>query len=113
MWTSRLTSQAMWVPRGSEFQTAPVDGVPCRFRTCSDVNVWPLEEQGTALIFPPFRSDEEAASRASCAIRISLETMAGIPLSELKADRLRFQICGELEPVVCGFSMRSSTTASP
>jgi type VI secretion system protein ImpG len=30
------------VPRGSLLYSRPVDGVPCRFRTCYDTTLWPV-----------------------------------------------------------------------
>jgi len=30
------------VPRGTAIETEPIDGEPCRFRTCYDATLWPL-----------------------------------------------------------------------
>ena len=43
------------VPRGTRLESDPLDGVPVRFRTCSDVFVWPVELASASLVFPPFR----------------------------------------------------------
>ena len=34
--------QGFSIPRGATLETEPIDGDPCRFRTCYPVTVWPL-----------------------------------------------------------------------
>ena len=34
------------VPRGSELRSRPVQGMPCRFRTCYDTTLWPMTVTG-------------------------------------------------------------------
>src|SRR5262249_18310877 len=42
------------VPAGTRVETEPVQGEPCRFRTCYPVTVWPIELESASLARPPF-----------------------------------------------------------
>lgn len=85
-------------PRLTELQTEVIDDRLFRFRTCADLQLWPIRLTSVSLEFPPFPSASETVARASCAIRLSLETMAGnIPLQEVLADTLRFYIDEQLD----------------
>lgn len=90
------------IPKGTQLQSRPVQGTPCRFRTCYPAVLWPLEVKSAALeAVAPVDSRgrwEEAA------IRISLKCINEVPFSELKfADEkgvrpvqaLRFYLHGE------------------
>ena len=86
------------VPRGTTLESDPVRGVPIRFRTCSDVFVWPIELMSATLEFPPFRKSSPTASAATCAVRLSLRTLASnLTFSDLALDHLRFFIHGALD----------------
>jgi type VI secretion system protein ImpG len=86
------------VPRGTRLESDPLDGVPARFRTCSDVFVWPIELTSASLVFPPFRRGGSAASEATCAVRLSLRTMASnLTFRELGLNHLRFFIRNDLD----------------
>src|SRR4029434_2345895 len=37
------------IERGAVLYSRPIQGTPCRFRTCYPVTVWPIEITGTAL----------------------------------------------------------------
>src|SRR5262245_45378093 len=42
------------VPCGTAIETEPIDGEPCRFRTCYDATLWPLAVSEARLSGPPF-----------------------------------------------------------
>lgn len=42
------------VPRHSRMHTNQIDGVACQYRTCYDVNIWPVEVIEAEAIAPPF-----------------------------------------------------------
>ena len=43
------------VPRGTELETEEVDGERCIYRTCFDLQLWPLQIREARLSGPPFR----------------------------------------------------------
>ena len=40
------------IPRDSILYSRPVDGVPCKFRTCYDVTLWPFEVSDARWVTP-------------------------------------------------------------
>lgn len=93
-------SSVQRLERGARLNSRPVDGTPCRFRTCSDVDLFPLELESAAL--------ESAAPRdargkyAESHIRLSLRCFGDANLYELRRgeeqkipESLRFYIDGD------------------
>jgi type VI secretion system protein ImpG len=83
------------VPRHSILLSRPIDGVPCRFRTCYDVNIWPVSvahaDWGAA-------QGNEGGSRTADvigAVRVRLRCPAGLNFGGLGCDSLRFHLAGE------------------
>jgi type VI secretion system protein ImpG len=82
------------IAKGSTLYSQPVDGSPCRFRTCYPVTLWPLQVESAGL--------ESVDSRlgllpkaAAGVIRIELRCLAGVKFAQLGLDRLRFFLHGE------------------
>jgi type VI secretion system protein ImpG len=83
------------VPRGSLLYSRPVDGVPCRFRTCYETTLWPLrvteaEWRTPDRIQPPIK-----AADAEAALRIELRCLPDIAFNKLELRSLRFYLNGE------------------
>jgi type VI secretion system protein ImpG len=82
------------IPEGSTLYSQPVDGSPCRFRTCYPVTLWPLEVEAAGL--------ESVDSRLGVLprtvvglVRMELRCLGGVKLGELELDHLRFFLYGE------------------
>jgi len=73
------------VPKGTYVDSVPVDGVTCRFRSCFDIEVFPLALES---------AEEEDAPGGRKVINLDFE-MQGMDLDALKTDRLRFFIGGD------------------
>ncbi|OWW19071.1 type VI secretion system baseplate subunit TssF [Noviherbaspirillum denitrificans] len=84
------------VPRHHPAISPPVGGMPCRFRTCYDVDLYPLT-LASASIRMASASDylRRIAPDAAAAITLEFETQGALPLAQLKLDRLRFFLDGE------------------
>lgn len=74
------------VPRGTEIDSVPVEGTPCRFRTACDVSLEPVEMVEAAL---------ENPASGTWIIRLRLKTATGVKIPQLKLERLRFFLAGE------------------
>lgn len=85
-----LVRQAQTVPRGTEVDSVPVDGTPCRFRTCYDVQILPLTV-GAA--------DVDQPAGTSGHVRLELRVNQGVDVAKLEFDRFRLYLHGE--PTVC------------
>jgi type VI secretion system protein ImpG len=82
------------IPKHSTLYSQPVDGSPCRFRTCYPVKLWPLQVEVAALESVDSRLG--VLPRAAVGvIRIELRCLSGIKFAELELDRLRFFLHGE------------------
>jgi type VI secretion system protein ImpG len=90
----KLTS-GLHIPRDSLLYSDPVDGVPCRFRTCYDTTVWPLTVADAAWRTPDQLDPPVRASDAIAALRFELRCLPDITLDSLELDTLRFHLHGE------------------
>src|SRR5262245_15598570 len=77
------------IAKGSTLYSQPVDGSPCRFRTCYPVTLWPLEVQSANLESVDSRFG--VLPRAAVGlIRMEIRCLGGANLGELTLDHLRF-----------------------
>lgn len=69
------------VPRGTPLFSAPVEGAPCRFRTCYPVTVWPVEVESARL---ESRDPVDTRGRWSEAVlRLTLRCLNNATLADL------------------------------
>ncbi len=92
--------------RGTLLYSRPIQGTPCRFRTCYPVTLWPIEVAAASL-----ESLDPVGSRgkwAEAVLKISLRCLNDTRLAELRLgadeksaviDRLRFYLNGEAQLV--------------
>jgi type VI secretion system protein ImpG len=83
------------VRRGSMLNSRPVGGVPCQFRTCYGLTVWPLrvaagEWTSPDRLAPPVKSLEAAA-----AVRVEFQSPPEVALAQLGLDTLRVHLAAE------------------
>src|SRR5690606_11011997 len=83
-------------PRGVELDSEPVQGESCRFRTCYDTTLWPVEIESAALQQRPFRAPPNpAATQATAVLRLVLRCSApDQTFTALGIDTLRFYLRG-------------------
>jgi type VI secretion system protein ImpG len=92
------------IPRGSLMRSEPVDGQPCRFKTCYPVTIWPIEVAEARFELPT--AGAAVAPGTKSLLRIGLRTLGGVPTAELKEkgvgdavprplESLRFSLQGE------------------
>jgi type VI secretion system protein ImpG len=83
------------IPRGSLLYSAPVAGTPCKFQTCFDTTLWPLEVKSADWrsadrIQPPVPS-----SGAAAVIRLELNCLPDVSFSKLDLKTLRLFLQGD------------------
>jgi type VI secretion system protein ImpG len=86
------------IDQGQTLLSQPLNGTPCRFRTCYPLTLWPLEVT-SARFDTPDRLNPP--SGAAAVIRLELQCLGGIKFSQLQLDTLRFFLNGE-GPLVYG-----------
>lgn len=83
------------IPRGSVLYSRPVEGVPCKFRTCYDVTLWPFEVAEAKWLTPDKLNPPLRASAAAAALRIELRCFSDVSFDKLQLSSLRFFLHGE------------------
>jgi type VI secretion system protein ImpG len=76
------------IPRGTEVASVPVEGTRCRFRTCYDVDLYPIVLHSAEI--------EEKAG-APLTLRLGFQTAEGVQLKQVDPDPLRLFLGGEAE----------------
>ncbi|MBI4586182.1 MAG: type VI secretion system baseplate subunit TssF [Planctomycetes bacterium] len=98
------------VGRHQTIETEPVDGEPCRFRTCFPVAVWPIEVVSARLGVPPptlaLKIDEAAA-----VLRLEMKCFArDMTFAKLKLPKLRFYLNGQAQHVFALYELIFNNT---
>ena len=84
------------VPRDTLIYSRPVDGVPCKFRTCYDTTLWPIAVTGASWTTPDRLKPPLKAADAAGALRVELAcTAPDMEFAKLELDQLRFFLDGE------------------
>lgn len=83
------------IDRGSKLHTPPVVNLPCKFRTCYPVTLWPVVVTSANLITRPLPAGLHAPPGTMAAISLQLECTAGCGFSGLSLDKLRFHLAGD------------------
>jgi len=89
------------LPRDSELETEPIEGEPCRFRTCYPVTLWPIELASASLTSRPFAAPATPHTADSVAVlRLELQcTAKELTFSQLAVPSLRFFLKGQAQHV--------------
>jgi type VI secretion system protein ImpG len=90
----KLTS-AMEVPRNSMLYSKPVEGAPCRFRTCYTTDIWPLAVSAAQWRTPDRLEPPLRAPEAVAACRVELTCLPDVAVDNLDLHSLRFYLNGE------------------
>jgi type VI secretion system protein ImpG len=78
----------MYVARGTEVASVPVEGTRCRFKTCYGVDLYPMELTGAEI---------EERAEEPLMLRIGFQIQEGIQFQQLNMDSLRLFLWGEPE----------------
>ncbi len=92
---------------GATLYSQPVNGTPCRFRTCYPVTLWPIQVASARFDTPDRVSP---APQAAVVIRLELRCLGGTTLAELQLDHLRFFLHGESQLVYALYELLFNNT---
>jgi type VI secretion system protein ImpG len=89
------------VPRHAMLETEPIDGEPCRFRTCYPTTVWPVELTAASLTGRPFAAPRTRYSTNAVAVlRIQLQCFGKeMTFTQLGMESLRFFLKAQAQHV--------------
>ena len=85
----------MKVDRGALLRSRPLQGVPCKFRTCYDVTLWPISVAEAEWTTPDRLKPPVKSSDAVAAVRIALRCAGELTFRKLSLSSLRFYLVGE------------------
>jgi type VI secretion system protein ImpG len=83
------------IPRGSMLYSRPVDGVPCKFRSCYDTTLWPVTVAGATWTSPDRLQPAVRAADAVAALRLELRCLPDVSFAKLELSSLRLHLNGE------------------
>ena len=89
------------IARDSMIETEPIQGEPCRFRTCYPVTLWPIELKSASLSRPPFTAPVTPHTpRSAGVLRLVLQCNApALTFSALELGSLRFFLRGQAQHI--------------
>ena len=77
---------------GTTLYSQPVNGQPCRFRTCYPVTLWPIEVAAAQL---DTTARPGVTAQAAAVLRMELRCLTGMSFANLEVEALRFYLHGE------------------
>jgi len=83
------------IARGSTLYSRPVNGVPCKFRTCYDTTLWPLAVNAAEWKTPDRLRPIIPGANAAAALRLELQCLPDVVFPKLGSSSLRFYLNGE------------------
>jgi len=82
--------------RGSVLRSRPVNGIPCKFRTCYDLQLWPIMVAEAEWTAPDRLRPAVKVSDAAAAVRLELRCLADLNFAKMTSlSSLRFYLSGE------------------
>jgi type VI secretion system protein ImpG len=83
------------IPRGSLIYSRPVGGMPCKFQTCYDTTIWPIELASARWLTPHELKPPIRSTEATFALRLELHGLPEVRFSGLDLSALRLHINAE------------------
>jgi type VI secretion system protein ImpG len=83
------------IPRGSLLYSPPVNGTPCKFQTCYDTTLWPVEVKAADWRSADRIQPPVASGGASAVIRIELHCLPDVRFGQLNLKTLRLFVQGD------------------
>ena len=89
-------STGLAIDHDTVLYSRPVDGVPCKFRTCYQTTLWPLSVTAAGWTTPDRLRPAVKAAEAVGALRVEVTCSASdMEFAKLELDQLRFFLDGE------------------
>jgi type VI secretion system protein ImpG len=90
----KLTSK-LEIPRGTTIYSRPVEGAPCKFRTCYDTALWPLKVAQVQWLTPDRLNPPLRAPDVAAVLRLELDCFPDVSFEQLEVETLTFHLSGE------------------
>ncbi|MGA3127062.1 MAG: type VI secretion system baseplate subunit TssF [Candidatus Korobacteraceae bacterium] len=83
------------IPREAMLHSREVEGVPCKFRTCYETTLWPVNVAAAQWLTPDRLTPPVRAAETVGAIRLVLKCLPDVSFDKLEMRSLRFYLSGE------------------
>lgn len=83
------------IPRQARMYTDKIGGISCQFRTCYDVDLWPLEVTSAIWQLAPFDAALSPPPNCNAVLRLRLQAQNNTRLVDLDLEKLRIHLAGE------------------
>ena len=83
------------IPKGALLYSAPVQGTPCKFRTCYETTLWPIEVKAADWRSADRIQPPVPMSAAAAVIRVELHCFQDVKFSKLDLKTLRLFVHGD------------------
>jgi type VI secretion system protein ImpG len=101
------------IKRHTTLYSRPVDGVPCKFRTCYETTLWPITVASAQWVTPDRLRPALKLGDAVAALRLELRCMGGTTFSQLDVRKLRLYLNGESNLVYPLYELLCNNARSP
>jgi len=89
-------SSGLKIPKDTLLYSKPIDGYPCKFRTCYETTLWPLTVSEARWVTPDrLKPAVKISEPISAALRIELSGLPDVTFSSLELNLLRLHLNGE------------------
>ena len=99
------------IPRGAELRSRPVQGMPCRFRTCYDTVLWPATIGAVEWTGAQQAGGGGGLANVVGAVRVELRALPGMRLGQITLDELRVHLAGDSAVVDTLYELFANNTA--
>ena len=82
------------IPRGTNIESAPIDGDTCRFVTTQDLTIAPIRIAEVKVMNRPIEAPKPPGDSPAGCLRVTIAPLAGESLSSLDLQSLRFHVTG-------------------
>ncbi|HTN76200.1 MAG TPA: type VI secretion system baseplate subunit TssF, partial [Pirellulaceae bacterium] len=87
------------IPRHARLHSERIGRISCQFRSCYDVQLWPLQIASAAWQLAPFDAALSPPPNCAAILRLRIHAQNGVRLSDLPLDFLRLHINGEVPKI--------------
>lgn len=91
---ANIPAGGLKIDRGTTVRTSPIGKNLCRFRTCYETTLWPIEIAEAHIVHPPVPMGPQPPENAVSAVQLRVESLRGNPISSLELSSLRLHLDG-------------------
>lgn len=92
---TNIPKTGLTIPRHARMHSQRVGRTSCQFRTCYEVELWPIEVSEAEYLLAPFDAKLTSVEDCAAVLRLRIGAKSGTRLADLPIEKLRFHLSGE------------------